>query len=118
MEASKTSSYKRSAIFTLIAFIATSLFVLLTNPNRLPAFLLLVLPLLTFITSYSLMKLFMAVFTDLTIIRIKTLAGVVSFAPALVVILGSLGQLGLQDLMLALVLVTGLSWYLRRLQTE
>lgn len=108
---------KAKAIKAVLGVTATTMFIVFTNPNSLPAVFLLVLPALIFATTYWISEFMVDLFVEQPSKNSRLLSGVIAVAPMLVVVLGSVGQLGLQDITLALLLAGGLSWYLKRLQT-
>ncbi len=99
----------------LSSFLVLGIFVLSTNPRDLSAALLLVLPLLVYLTVYSASRLTANYFFSTSKIRVHSVSAIIAAGPTLMVILGSLGQLGVQDILLACMLCAGLGWYLRRL---
>jgi len=92
------------------------LFLLITNPRSLSAPMLLLLPVLVAVTLYTICKLLLEVFSSMSGLKIRTVSLVLSAGPTLLMLLGSLGQLGVQDFMLAFSLIAGLSWYIMRVQ--
>lgn len=100
-----------------LSMVLTVIFILFTNPATMSVFWLLWLPVLVFVSFYFMTKLGFKLFSNFRETKIKTLSAVLGAGPALLVILGSLGSIGLQDAVLALLLVGGLSWYLKRFQT-
>ncbi len=109
-------TYNYSLAIGCLGFMAILFFILLTNPQNLSASMLLILPIIVAITSYSISKFLLLVFVQLDSIKIKTISLVFALGPTLVVLLGSLGQLGFQDLLLAFLLVSGMGWYIKRIQ--
>lgn len=110
------SAYKKQLILSTAGILSIVFFILFTHPASLSAPLLLLLPILVAITTFITSRLFIEIFTDLPQSKIKTLSGVIAVGPTLMVMLGSLGQLGIQDVLLAVMLVGGFSWYVRRVQ--
>jgi hypothetical protein len=100
----------------MCGFVAILVFITTTNPSSLYVPLLLLLPLIVAITFYSLCSLLLRVFTHLQETKIKTISLISSLAPTLLILLGSLNQLSSQDFLLAILLVVGLCWYIKRVQ--
>jgi hypothetical protein len=117
MELRTDISYKKDILYLSLGIILSVFFMLFTNPNTMSVFLLLWLPVLVFISSYFIFKIGFKLFSSFTELKIKSLAAVLATGPALVIVLGSLGSIGIQDIVLAFLLVGGLSWYLRRFQS-
>ena len=118
MELRTDITYKRDMILLSLSMLISLIFMLFTNPRTMSALWLLVLPILTFINSFYIAKLVLKFFTGYNEVKIKTVSAVLAAGPALVIVLGSLGSIGLQDIVLAFLFVSGLSWYLRRYQTN
>lgn len=103
----------RSSLLALLPFILLTLFIMLTDPYRLPIFLIPVpLALLSF-------GVFGAIKFGLQIFHVppsksKILAGLVTSALLLIVLLQSIGQLHLRDFLILAFLVIGLAFYLQR----
>ena len=114
METSNSQFYKKDLLLSGCGLIFLSLFIFLTNPSTLPAVLLLLLPICVAGTSFTVCKLLLEVFTSYTQDRIKLLGGIIAIAPTLMVVLGSVGQLQFQDIVLAVFLIAGISWYAKR----
>jgi hypothetical protein len=108
--------FKRTVIACMCGFVAILVFITTTNPSSLYVPLLLLLPLIVAITFYSLCSLLLRVFTHLQETKIKTISLISSLAPTLLILLGSLNQLSSQDFLLAILLVVGLCWYIKRVQ--
>jgi hypothetical protein len=118
MENSNKNIYKKdAALASAGAFLILS-FIFITNPQQLSAMYLLVLPILVAITSYRLTKLFIEIFTNWHLNKIRQVSLILASGPTLMIILGSLHQLGLQDVILSLLFACGFGWYLRRLSPE
>jgi hypothetical protein len=118
MELRTDISYKKDILYLSLGIILSVFFMLFTNPNTMSVFLVLWLPVLVFISSYFIFKIGFKLFSSFTELKIKSLAAVLATGPALVIVLGSLGSIGIQDIVLAFLLVGGLSWYLRRFQSN
>ena len=116
MELRTDITYKKDVIYMSLSMFFSFVFILFTNPNTISIVLLLLLPILVFISFYFISKLLLKLFSNFSQMKIKSLSIIIGFGPALVVVLGSLGSIGFQDVMLALLLVAGLSWYLKRFQ--
>lgn len=101
--------------FSATLFI-TILFMLATNPREISVQLLLVLPVLVGLLSYYFIKIVTGLFTDMESERRQRLSFVLATGPTIMIVLGSLHQLGIQDVALASLFVAGLGWYLRRNQ--
>jgi hypothetical protein len=109
-------NYRKELVVSAIGIVLITIFIFSTDPTTLPAYLLLVLPVLLFVTCNVAFRLFMQVFTGLDQARIKTVSVVLALGPTLLATLGSLGQMGIQDIGLAILLVSGFAWYLKRVQ--
>ena len=116
MDQSNITINKRHSAIAVLGCLVTILFMASTNPQQLSAFMLLALPILVALTSYWLTRTFLETFTAANIQKIKQTALVFSVAPTVLMLLGSLRQLSLQDIALVAVFVSGLGWYLRRRQ--
>src|SRR5687767_10085321 len=117
MEISTNTSNKKDLALSAVGFVSIMLFLISTNPRSLSAIFLLVFPALVAATSFAITRLFLHLFTSLTSELIKIIASVISVGVLLVVLLGSLGQLGFQDFLLAFLLVGGLVFYLKHLRS-
>ena len=118
MELRTDITYKRDILLMSICFVLSVLFMLFTNPQTMSVFLLLFLPVMVFLSTYFTVKLAFKLFSNFTEVRIKLIALVLGVGPTLIMILGSLGSIGPQDIILAILLVSGFSWYLRRFQAD
>jgi hypothetical protein len=116
MELRTDITYKKDILGLSLSVIVSVFFMLFTDPNTMSVFLLLWLPVLVFISSYFLAKLSLKLFTKYSAVKIKSTGAVLAAGPALIVVLGSLGSIGFQDIVLAFLLVGGFSWYLKRFQ--
>lgn len=112
-----SQTFKKQLVLSAAGVCGIVLFIFMTDPRSISAGLLLVLPALVACTSFILVKLSLGIFTSLSAARIKALSLIAACGTSLVVVLGSLGQLGLQDFTLACLLIGGLSWYVRRMRT-
>lgn len=81
-----------------------------------PAVVLLLLPILVFVGTLSMSRLLLGLLTTWAEQRVKTMSIVIAIGPALIVVLGSLGQLQFQDVVLAALLICGFAWYIKRVQ--
>ncbi len=100
----------------IAGLVLMALFILFTSPASLPVPMLLLFPVLVFVTSLAWARLILGTFTRYSQLKIKSLSVVISIAPTLLIVLGSLGQLGAQDATLAVLLIGGFGWYLKRVQ--
>ncbi|MDQ3065334.1 MAG: hypothetical protein M3Q36_03645 [bacterium] len=114
MENINTRIYKKDIVTCAAGFLFINLFLFFTNPQSLPAVMFLAVPLLVAITSYLFIKIVLEMFSTLSKDSIRLLSGVSASAPTLLMVLGSLGQLGIQDVLLALLLSSGLGFYIKR----
>lgn len=117
MDTAQSHSFKRDTILTLLGLAGIIIFIVATSPAKLSVVLLLALPVLVASTVYVATRLFLGLFTSLGKASLKVYSSVVSVGLMLVMMLGSLGQLGSQDILLALLLVGGLVFYLKRTQS-
>jgi hypothetical protein len=117
MEISNNSFSKKDIALSIVGFMSIILFLISTNPRTLSAFFLLVFPILVAATSFVVVRFILNLFTSLSAELIKMVSSVIAVGILLVVLLGSLGQLGFQDLLLAFLLVSGLVFYLKHLQS-
>jgi len=90
------------------------LFIISTNPSNLSITFLLAFPVLVAVTGFVAAKLFLQAFTSMNDAMIRTICVVVASGILLLLFLGSLGQLGVQDVLLAILLISGLVFYLKR----
>ena len=118
MELRTDITYKRDMILLSLSMLMSLFFMLFTNPRTMSAFWLLVLPVLVFINSYFIIKLALKLFSRFNEAKIKTTSAILASGPGLIVVLGSLGTIGIQDIALAFLFVGGLSWYLKRFQVK
>lgn len=116
MEPSSIYTGKRELVLSTIGSLSILLLLISTNPQTMPAAFLLIFPLLVAFTSFMIAKLILRFFTNANEMSVKIISSLVAMGSLLVVLLGSLGQLGLQDFLLASLLIGGLVFYLKRLQ--
>ncbi len=114
MDAPIGNNYKRDAGLAGLGASAVLLFIICTDPSKLSAMFLLVFPLLVAITSFIVTRLVLTIFLSVSQTALRVISSVVGVGVLLVVLLGSLGQLGFQDMLLAFLLVAGLVFYLKR----
>lgn len=114
---SEPTPNKKDAIAVAMGFMFISIFILGTNPTSLSLVLLLVLPILVAVTSYILTGLILRFFFGIDGEVSRIMRGLVATGFLLAVLLGSLGQFGFQDALLAVLLIGGLVFYLKRLQS-
>jgi hypothetical protein len=106
---------KRLAVSSLGVFFVVSLF-LFTNPNTISISYILLLPVvILFLTIYS-VQMLLSLLTSIEITRVKRISIIIAFAPTLMIMLNSLGQLSLQDIVLVVLFVSGFAWYFKRVQ--
>lgn len=104
-------------ILLIIAFyLSLPLFILFTNPQNL-ALPLLVLPvlllfLIIYVTVYLLFFKKLKRSKRLSKTRIYIISGIVALVPVLLIVLASIGQFTIRDIILATVIVVCISWYL------
>jgi hypothetical protein len=115
MEINTTHPFKKDAAFAFIGILSVVLFIVSTNPQEISAFMLLLLPVLVAFASYKIIKLFIEIFTEWSLLRARQISAILASGVTLIVLLSSLHQLGLQDFILSILLILGFSWYLRRL---
>lgn len=94
------------------------LFLLMTNPESLPIVFLLLLPAMIAVSAASFARVLILVFTEVTIDRSKVISAVVGAGVMTFALLGSLHQLGVQDLILLALLTSGSLFYLKRFQGQ
>lgn len=87
-----------------------------TDPASLSVVLLLLLPVLVGAVSYLATRLSLKIFTDFSEDLSRALCIAVAVGATLVVALGSLGQLGIQDIVLTAILTFAAGFYLKRLR--
>jgi hypothetical protein len=115
MEINTTHPFKKDAALAFIGILSVVLFIVSTNPQEISAFMLLLLPVLVAFASYKIIKLFIEIFTEWSLLRARQISAILASGVTLIVLLSSLHQLGLQDFILSILLILGFSWYLRRL---
>lgn len=108
------SKLKHDGILAGMGMITIALFIFLTNPRSLSVALLLFLPVMIAVTVFALSRLLLRLMSSMTERLLNLISGIVSAGSLLVVLLSSLKQFGLQDGLLALLLVAGLVFYFRR----
>lgn len=109
---------KRNVKLCIAAICGFSFFLFVTNPQSLPVVLLLVIPLLLGLTSLFAVRSLGAVFTRVSIDRLKRFSVLVAGGVLLIALLGSLGQLDFQDVLLSSLLVGGLGFYTNRFNQQ
>lgn len=105
---------KKDGLIASLGIMFIALFIFMTNPRSLSAAWLLFMPILIAITVFAVTRLLLRLTSTKTEQLMTTTSGIVAAGSLVVVLLGSLKQLGLQDGLLALVLVAGLIFYFRR----
>ena len=99
-----------------LLYLSLPLFLLLTNPQNLPLPLLIMPVVLLFVIIYT--TVYLAIFkkykrlNKLSKTRIYVISGISALIPVLLIVLASIGQFTLRDIVLALVIVVCISWYL------
>lgn len=117
MQEPNVDHYKKDLGLAAAGILSILLFITLTNPAKLSAVFLLVFPVMVAGTCAIIIKMTLTFFTSWKKEAIKIVSSVTSVGLLLIVLLGSLGQLGFQDMLLAFLLVAGLVFYLKRTQT-
>lgn len=107
-------TYKRP-LYTVLLFVSLPVFMLITNPESLPLPLLVIPFLLLFAALYLTVKLLLdRYFSNLYGRPLKGVAFTLAGLPVLLIILQSIGQLSIRDLLITLGLVLGLIFYFRK----
>lgn len=118
MNETKMNANKKDGLIGLSGMLLIGLFIFSTDPKSLSAVFLLVLPVLIAVTVFVITRLLLRLCSSMTGGLMNIISMVVATGSLLVVLLGSLGQLGSQDSLLALLLVAGLAFYFRRWGTD
>ena len=98
----------------LLSTILLCLFIMSTDPRKLSAPLLLVPPVLLFVTLFGLAVSVLSAFTEVPKAKQRLMSGVLASAPVLLLMLASLGQLTGKDAFLSVLFIGGLAVYFSR----
>jgi hypothetical protein len=102
----------------LVAVLSSTVFLCVyifsTNPQKLAAPLLLIPPIAVFVVCLLLLRFVFGFFTSVSNINLKVITFAFSALPALLMMLAAMGQLGLRDVVLTILFITGLAWYFER----
>ena len=105
----------REPILAIVSFVILMIFLMVTNPLKLPLIVLLIPFLLLFIILYNtVMMLLRLLSRKMTHRHRRVVVTVVSLEPVLLLLLASINQLTIRDGVLSLLLIGGCAWYLSR----
>lgn len=111
----KLKQQKKHVIGLLVAYVSGILFFATTNPNELPLIMLVVPFLYLFAVFYMTILLFCRLLAIKSAVLISV---VISIFAVLLLVLGSLHQLTIRDMVISLALTVLLSWYVMRLTNQ
>lgn len=97
-----------------ISIICIFSFLFFTDPNDLPVLVLLILPLLVSFFAYYFTNIIIRSVSNLSLGSRRIISSSVSLLVLTIFMLGALKQLNIQDVMLVLIIVSGLSFYVSR----
>lgn len=112
----RRSIYKQDFMRLAAGLILLFLLVLTTNPQSASMFLLLLVPVIIFTVSFSAARPCLLFFMNLNMNKARELAVCLASAPTLLFLLGTIGHLSTQDVLLVLCFAFGLAWYFRRIK--
>lgn len=112
----KKDFLKKSVRLSIGSVLGCMLFLFFTSPANLPVFFLLIIPVLFAVFCVGVSRIIGLVFFEYSGAAIRRISIVIGAGALLLSLLGSLGQLGFQDVLLASALITGVVFYLRRFQ--
>lgn len=103
-------------VLILALYLSLPLFVFFTNPQNLPIPLLLMPIVLLFIIIYFTVYLFIMKKINrakkITRTRLYVISGIITLIPVLIIVLASINQFTLRDIILSAVIIIISSWYL------
>lgn len=106
--------YMHKAFPILVPYLLLALFLMLTDPFKLPIVLLLIPYVLLAVGLYNSGR-FFGRLVQLPAAKQKLTAGIMTSLIMLVVLLQSIRQLSVRDFLILAVLLVGVTWYIRRL---
>ncbi len=118
MKLEKIGNIKKDIKLSVSIMLCIFFYVFFTNPNSLPLILMLGLPVLISVAGLVLTRLVLNVFFEMPTTLISVLSRSVAIGILLIMMLGALKQLRVQDILLALLLVLGLSFYFARIAAK
>lgn len=106
----------RNTILLVLLYLSLPLLLFVTNPQKLPIALL-ILPVfllfvIIYVTVYLLLNKRIKKSERISKTRLALIAGIISIVPVLLIVLASIQQFTLRDIILSIVIVIGISWYL------
>lgn len=111
MNQKKAIAVKKDLLFGSIGALSSLFLIFITNPTSLPMLVVLSFPVIFTVSSFYFSRVFLRVFFEMSDQSMKILSSAFSGGFMLVFLLGSLKQLGMQDFILAALLVSGLGFY-------
>lgn len=102
---------KRDLRIGLLSLVCILFFIFGTNPAALPAVFLLALPIFSGMFVWSAMRLLLGVFLPLSQRHTDTISLLIGVGFMIILALGSIHQLGVQDVVLTILLLSGLLFY-------
>lgn len=105
-----------AAVLSSTVFLCVYIFS--TNPQKLAAPFLLIPPVAVFAVCLLALRFILSFFTGISSINTKVITIALSALPALLMMLAAMGQLGLRDVILTVLFISGLSWYFERKKLE
>ncbi len=106
--------HQKKLYIALSALLLLCLFIVSTNPQSLSAGLLVLPPVLLFVSLFAMCHAALEAFTELPRLKQRLVSVVAASAPVSMLVLGSLGQLTGKDTLLSLLFVGGLAAYFSR----
>jgi len=92
--------------------------VFITNPFKLPIFMIIFVPIMIGLISLFTIRLFVEIFFDISQRAKTVISNSVAISLMIVIMLGSLKQLTAQDITLILTIVAGFSFYIYKSNTK
>ena len=105
---------KKQLAAVLSSAVFLCFYVFSTDPQKLAVPFLLVPPLAVFLFCLLLLRFTLGFFMGLRGGNIKAITIALSALPALLMMLAAVGQLGLKDVILTIMFISGLAWYFER----
>jgi hypothetical protein len=111
-----TSKKFRTTLLLVLLYISLPVFLVSTNPQRLPIILLILPVVLLFIILYTTVYLLLTrkvkLAKSISKTRLIVIAGLTAIVPVLMLVLASIRQFTLKDILLTIALLVCVSWYL------
>jgi hypothetical protein len=106
----------RTTLLLVLLYVSLPVFLVSTNPQRLPIILLILPVVLLFIILYTTVYLLLTrkvkLAKSISKTRLIVIAGLTAIVPVLMLVLASIRQFTLKDILLTIALLVCVSWYL------